>query len=105
MTKPKKYSTRLKTGLNTQSLWSARLSPLSKDYEEIRNSEARTWIQMRKKKVGEVGLEAAQSWWETVKVDIERIRGKQGLDDLIRRMYEQSGSVRDVPLPSVGSDH
>ena len=105
MTKPKKYSTRLKTGLNTQSLWSVKHSPLSKDYETIRNSEAREWIARRRRKTGEVGLEAAQSWWETVKVDIEKIRGKQGLDDLIRRMYEQSGSVRDVSLPQVGSDN
>ena len=105
MKPPRKSLTKRKKVSSTPYSWSVKHSPLSKDYEEIRNSEARTWIQMRKKKVGEVGLEAAQSWWETVKVDIEKIRGKQGLDDLIRRMYEQSGSVRDVPLPSVGSDH
>jgi len=89
MKPPRKSSTKRKKVLNTQSLWSARLSPLSKDYETIRNSEAREWIARRRRKTGEVGLEAAQSWWETVKVDIEKIRGKQGLDDLIKRMYEQ----------------
>ena len=89
MKPPRKSSTKRKKVSNTQSLWSARLSPLSKDYETIRNSEAREWIARRRRKTGEVGLEAAQSWWETVKIDIERIRGKQGLDDLIKRMYEQ----------------
>ena len=105
MKPPRKSLTKRKKVSSTPYSWSVKHSPLSKDYDLIRNLEVKEWRARRKKKVGEVGLEAAQLWWEGVKNDIERIRGKQGLDDLIRRMYEQSGSVRDVPLPSVGRDH
>jgi hypothetical protein len=52
----------------------------------MRDCEAREWITRFNRKIGEQGLENAQSWWEGVKVDIERRRGKPALDVLVRRM-------------------
>jgi hypothetical protein len=54
--------------------------------DHMRDCEAREWITRFNRKIGEQGLEIAQSWWAGVKVDIERRRGKLALDDLVRRM-------------------
>ena len=57
--------------------------------EEMRQSEAREWIRRFRQKIGERGSVNAQSWWAQVANDIERIRGKEAIDDLRRRMNEE----------------
>jgi hypothetical protein len=63
--------------------------------EHMKQCEARDWIRRRKIKIGEVGLDAGQYWWEEVKNDIKKRRGDQGLADLIRRMEAERNAVRD----------
>jgi hypothetical protein len=50
--------------------------------------EARDWVRRYQAKIGEVGSVKAQSWWEQVKLDIEKKRGKHALETLRRNMYE-----------------
>lgn len=57
--------------------------------EHMKQCEAREWIRRYRDKIGERGSVNAQSWWAQVANDIERIRGKQAIDDLRRRMNEE----------------
>ena len=57
--------------------------------EHMKNCEAREWIARFKKKTGEQGLAAAQSWWAGVCNDIERRRGADALLDLRSRMNKE----------------
>lgn len=58
-------------------------------FEWMRQSEAREWIARYRKKIGEVGSVNAQSWWEKVISDIERIRGKDAANELRWRMNQE----------------
>ena len=60
----------------------------------MQECEAREWRQRYKMKVRELGQVRAQNWWESVKADIERIRGKDGLSILIEEMNRQRNEVR-----------
>lgn len=57
--------------------------------EHMKNCEAREWISRYRKKIGEVGSVPAQSWWEGVASDIERIRGKDAATELRWRMNQE----------------
>ncbi len=52
----------------------------------MRQCEAREWITRFNKKLGVLGRSATLSWWDGVKRDIEKRRGKPALDDLVTRM-------------------
>ena len=52
----------------------------------MRQCEAREWIRRYRKKIGEVGSEQGRAWWEQVKEDIAKRRGKVALDSLVKQM-------------------
>ena len=54
--------------------------------ETLRQTEAREWLQRYQRKAQQVGKQQAQAWWQGVKLDIERKRGKDGLNTLIAEM-------------------
>lgn len=60
----------------------------------MRECEAREWRQRYKAKLTEMGQVRAQNWWESVKADIERKRGKDGLSILIDNMNRQRHEIR-----------
>lgn len=71
-----------------------RLAPLHASISQetithMRQCEAREWIRRFRRKIGEVGSEQGRVWWEKVKRDIERIRGKAALDSLVKQMEEE----------------
>jgi hypothetical protein len=55
----------------------------------MRQCEAREWIRRYRKKIGEVGSEQGRAWWEQVKGDIAKRRGKVALDSLVKQMEEE----------------
>ena len=55
----------------------------------MRQCEAREWIKRYRKKIGEVGSGQGKAWWERVKADIEKKRGKAELDSLVKQMNEE----------------
>lgn len=57
--------------------------------DHLRSCEAREWIRRYRQKIGELGAVNAQLWWEKVKSDIERRRGKEGLDSLMRYINQE----------------
>jgi ribosomal protein L7/L12 len=58
------------------------------DREFLRDSEAREWIKRYKKKVNDLGLYDARKWWENLTAEMVKIRGKEAVDDLRKRMNE-----------------
>ena len=60
----------------------------------MRQCEAREWVMRYRKKIGEVGSAQAKAWWEQVKVDIEKRRGKAALDSLLKQMREEKREGR-----------
>ena len=61
--------------------------------EHMKNCEAREWIARFKRKTGELGPAAAQSWWAEVCSDIEKRRGAEALADLRSRMNKERKNV------------
>lgn len=55
----------------------------------MRQCEAREWIKRYRKKIGEVGSGQGRLWWEQVKEDIAKRRGKAALDSLVKQMEEE----------------
>jgi len=62
--------------------------------ETLRQTEAREWLQRYQRKAQQVGKQQAQAWWQGVKLDIERKRGKDGLNTLIAEMNRQQDEIR-----------
>ena len=62
--------------------------------ETLRQTEAREWLQRYQRKAQQVGKQQAQAWWEGVKLDIERKRGKDGLNTLIAEMNRIQNEIR-----------
>ena len=58
--------------------------------EILRQTEAREWIKRYRKKRLELGKQEAQAWWESVKMDMKKRRGQDGLDTLIINMRQQN---------------
>jgi hypothetical protein len=56
----------------------------------MRQCEAREWITRYNKKLGVLGRSTTLSWWDGVKRDIEKRRGKPALDDLVARMRKEA---------------
>jgi hypothetical protein len=66
--------------------------------ETLRTTEAQEWLRryaIIKKMSGQPN---ARHWWESVKADIERKRGKDGLNTLIAEMNRQRNDAN--PLSS-----
>lgn len=62
--------------------------------ETLRTTEAQEWLRryaIIKKMSGQAN---ARHWWESVKTDIERKRGKDGLSILISEMNGQRNEIR-----------
>ena len=86
MKKRTKSSTKSVMAFPTQ-----RLSPLIASISQetithMRQCEAREWIMRYRKKIGEVGSGQGKAWWEQVKEDIAKRRGKAALDSLVKQM-------------------
>lgn len=57
--------------------------------ETLRQTEAREWMSRYKAKASKIGQAKAQNWWQSVKLDIEKRRGKDGVDTLTTEMNRQ----------------
>ena len=62
--------------------------------ETLRQTEARDWLQRYAAIRTKTGQANARHWWESVKADIERKRGKDGLNTLIAEMNRQRNEIR-----------
>ena len=89
MKKPKKSSAKPEKAIPLER--TSYVSPYGspETLEHMKQCEAREWIKRYRQKIGERGSVNAQSWWAQVAADIERIRGKEAIDDLRRRMNEE----------------
>ena len=65
--------------------------------ETLRTTEAQEWLQRYQRKAQQVGKQQAQAWWQGVKLDIERKRGKDGLNTLTREMNRQRNDANSLP--------
>ena len=64
--------------------------------ETLRQTEAREWLQRYNTKAKEIGQAKAQDWWQIVKLDIEKRRGKAGLSTLISEMNRQRNDANSL---------
>ena len=62
--------------------------------ETLRQTEAREWMSRYNTKANQLGQAKAQDWWQSVKLDIEKRRGKAGADTLIAEMNRQQDEIR-----------
>jgi hypothetical protein len=62
--------------------------------ETLRQTEAREWITVYRKKRLELGKQQGQTWWESTKMSIIKKRGQDGLDTLITNMRHQNETSR-----------
>ena len=62
--------------------------------ETLRQTEAMEWLQRYQRKAQQVGKQQAQAWWQGVKLNIERKRGKDGLNTLIAEMNRIQNEIR-----------
>jgi len=62
--------------------------------ELMRECEAREWMDRYHRKVKEVGVNLARSWWGKVLYDIRRIRGDEAVLDLKQRMNRIKNETR-----------
>jgi hypothetical protein len=84
--KQTKSSTKSVMGFPIQRLASLDASISQETVNHMRQCEAREWIRRYRQKIGEVGSGQGKSWWEQVKSDIEKRRGKAALDSLVKQM-------------------
>ena len=64
--------------------------------ETLRQTEAREWLKRYKAKASELGKAKAQDWWQSVKLDIEKRRGKAGADTLTNEMNRQRNDANSL---------
>ena len=102
--KPKKSSTRSAVGLvmPTPRLAPSNVSISQETLEHMRQCEAREWMSRYEKKAIERGSASAQLWWQGVKNEITKRRGKTACDALVQRMQEERDSRR-ARLPTSGA--
>ena len=62
--------------------------------ETLLKTEAMEWLQRYQQKAQQVGKQQAQAWWQGVKLEIERKRGKDGLNTLIAEMNRIQNEIR-----------
>lgn len=89
MKKQTKSSTKSVMAPPTQRLALSNVSISQETITHMRQCEAREWIMRYRRKIGEVGSEQGRAWWERIKEDIAKRRGKAELDSLVRQMNEE----------------
>lgn len=94
MKKRTKSSTKSVMASPTPRLAPSNVSISQETIDHMRQCEAREWIMRYRRKIGEVGSEQGRLWWEQVKQDIERRRGKAGLDSLVALMQKEKSEGR-----------
>jgi hypothetical protein len=94
MKKPPKSSTKSVKAIPTPRLAPSNVSISPETVEHMRQCEAREWMKRREQKIGEVGLDNAQLWWEGVKRDIDKRRGIGASADLVKRMEAERAKQR-----------
>lgn len=62
--------------------------------ETLRQTEAKEWKMRFAKKSIEIGTLKAMSWWDQIKLDLQKKRGKAGLDTLITEMNRKPSEIR-----------
>lgn len=78
-----------KMAMSTPRLAPSNVSISQETITHMRQCEAREWIKRYRKKIGEVGSGQGRLWWEQVKEDIAKRRGKAALDSLVKQMEEE----------------
>ena len=58
--------------------------------ETLRQSEARDWVKRYRKKIKEEGKAEAYAWWHKTLSDLVKKRGQAAVDDLRKRMNDES---------------
>jgi len=58
--------------------------------EILRQSEAREWVKRYRKKIKEEGKAEAYAWWHKTLSDLVKKRGQPAVDDLRKRMNDES---------------
>jgi len=58
--------------------------------EILRQSEAREWVKRYRKKIKEEGKAEAYAWWHKTLSDLVKKRGQAAVDDLRKRMNDES---------------
>ena len=90
MSKPTKSSTKSEKALPIPRLAPSNVCVSQETLETMRQCEAREWISRFNRNLGALGRSATLSWWDGVKRDIEKRRGKPALDDLVIRMRNEA---------------
>jgi exonuclease III len=89
----------MKDLLQTQSLADSKtaknLAHLSSEQrllmqETLRQTEAKDWIRRYRKKIKEEGKAEAYAWWHKTLSDLVKKRGQPAVDDLRKRMNDES---------------
>jgi len=62
--------------------------------ETLLQTEAAEWKMRFAKKSVEIGTVRARSWWEDTKLDLQKRRGKAGVDTLIAEMNRNPHEIR-----------
>jgi len=62
--------------------------------ETLRQTEATEWLRRYEAIRTTTGQAAARNWWEEVKADIKKLRGRAGLNILIAEMNRQRHEIR-----------
>jgi hypothetical protein len=62
--------------------------------ETLLQTEAAEWKMRFAKKSVEIGTVRARSWWEDTKLDLQKKRGKAGVDTLITEMNRKPHEIR-----------
>ncbi len=64
--------------------------------ETLRQTEATEWLKRYESIQTKTGQAAARNWWEEVKADIRKRRGKAGLSILTTEMNRQRNEIRST---------
>ena len=89
MKKRTKSSTKSVMAFPTQRLAPSTVSISQETITHMRQCEAREWIRRYRQKIGELGSGQGRAWWEQVKEDIAKRRGKAALASLVKQMEEE----------------
>jgi hypothetical protein len=58
--------------------------------ETLLQMEAKDWIKRYRKKIREEGKAEASAWWQRISSDLVKKRGQSAVDDLRKRMNDES---------------
>ncbi len=72
------------------------LTERSELQETLRKNEATEWLLRYEAIQTKTGQAAARNWWEVVKSDLRKHRGRAGLSILINEMNRQRNEIRST---------